>query len=114
MQNTQVLLARRPVGIPEPSHFEIIETPVPAIGPGQVLVRTTHWSVDPAMRGWANDVPNYSPPVTLGTPMRSFAVGDVIASRHPAYAEGDVVEGLLGWQTHALVDGDLITRKVTR
>ncbi|WP_424969805.1 NADP-dependent oxidoreductase [Dinoroseobacter sp. S76] len=113
MQNTQVLLARRPVGVPAPSHFEIAETPVPEIGPGQVLVRTTHWSVDPAMRGWANDVPNYSPPVPLGTPMRAFAVGDVIASRHPNYAEGDVVEGLLGWQTHALVEGDLIARKVT-
>jgi NADPH-dependent curcumin reductase CurA len=70
-------------------------------------------SVDPAMRGWANDVPNYSPPVALGDPMRSFAVGDVLASRHPGFAEGDVVEGLLGWQTHALVDGDAIARRVT-
>ncbi|MEM1078811.1 MAG: NADP-dependent oxidoreductase [Pseudomonadota bacterium] len=113
MQNTQVILARRPVGVPDPSHFEIVQTAVPEISPGQVLVRTTHWSVDPAMRGWANDVPNYAPPVALGTPMRSFAVGDVIASRHPDYAEGDVVEGLLGWQTHALVDGDMIARKVT-
>ncbi|WP_424976314.1 NADP-dependent oxidoreductase [Dinoroseobacter sp. S124A] len=113
MQNTQVILARRPVGVPSPAHFEIIQSPVPEIAAGQVLVRTSHWSVDPAMRGWANDVPNYSPPVALGTPMRSFAVGDVIASRHPDYAEGDVVEGLLGWQTHALVDGDTLARKVT-
>lgn len=113
MKNTQVVLARRPVGVPGPEHFALRDIDVDAPGAGQVLVRLTHWSVDPAMRGWANDVPNYAPPVALGDPMRSFAVGDVIASRHPDYAEGDVVEGLLGWQTHALVPGDAIARKVT-
>ena len=112
MQNTQVILARRPVGVPLPEHFEIVETPVPDPGEGQFLIRLTHWSVDPAMRGWANDVPNYSPPVPLGTPMRSFAVGEVIASRRPDYAVGDVVTGLLGWQTHALSDGSDIAAKV--
>ena len=113
MQNTQVILSQRPVGVPRPEHFEVRETPVGAPREGQVLVRVTHWSVDPAMRGWVNDVPNYSPPVAIGDPMRAFAVGDVIASRHPDYAEGDVVVGLLGWQTHALVDGLAIARKVT-
>ncbi|MEL6575919.1 MAG: NADP-dependent oxidoreductase [Pseudomonadota bacterium] len=113
MQNTQVILARRPVGVPLPEHFEIRETPVPSPAEGEVLVRLTHWSADPAQRGWANDVPNYSPPVALGDPMRAFAVGDVLASRDPAFAEGDVVEGLLGWQTHAVVKGAAIARKVT-
>ncbi|MEO0821917.1 MAG: NADP-dependent oxidoreductase [Pseudomonadota bacterium] len=113
MQNIQVILSSRPVGVPGPEHFTIRETPVGAPGEGQVLVRITHWSVDPAMRGWANDVPNYAPPVPIGDPMRAFAAGDVIASRHPDYAEGDVVEGLLGWQTHALVPGSSIARKVT-
>ncbi len=113
MQNTQVILSSRPVGVPGPEHFSLREVPAGTPGAGQVLVRLTHWSVDPAMRGWANDVPNYSPPVAIGDPMRAFAVGDVIASRHPDYAEGDVVEGLLGWQTHALVDGAAIARKVT-
>lgn len=113
MRNTRVILARRPVGVPAPEHFEIAEAPVAAPGEGQVLVRLTHWSVDPAQRGWANDVPNYSPPVALGETMRAFAVGDVLASRHPDFAEGDVVEGLLGWQTHALVDGAAIARRVT-
>lgn len=113
MTNKQVILARRPVGVPGPEHFAIREAAVPDPAEGQVLVRLTHWSVDPAMRGWANDVPNYSPPVALGDPMRSFAVGDVIASRDPRFAQGDVVEGLLGWQTHALVEGSAIARKVT-
>lgn len=113
MRNTQVILSSRPVGVPGPEHFQLRESPVDTPGDGQVLVRVTHWSVDPAMRGWTNDVPNYSPPVPIGGPMRAFAVGDVIASRHPDYAEGEVVEGLLGWQTHALVDSSAIARKVT-
>ncbi|MEX0286116.1 MAG: NADP-dependent oxidoreductase [Paracoccaceae bacterium] len=113
MKNTQVILARRPIGVPQAEHFELVESEVPDPGPGQLVVRLSHWSVDPAMRGWANDVPNYSPPVELGTPMRSFAVGEVVASRHEGYAEGDVVEGLLGWQTHALTDGSNIGHKVT-
>ena len=113
MQNTQVILARRPVGVPKSEHFELRDTPVKSPGDGEVLVRLTHWSVDPAMRGWANDVPNYSPPVRIGDPMRSFAVGEVISSRDPGYSEGDLVEGLLGWQTHALVPGTAIARKVT-
>jgi len=113
MQNTQVILVKRPVGVPDPSHFEVRDTAVPDLAEGQFLIRVSHWSVDPAMRGWANDVPNYSPPVALGDPMRSFAVGEVIASRHPGYAEGDVVEGLLGWQTHVVSDGSNIGRKVT-
>jgi len=113
MKNTQIILARRPVGVPGPEHFARREVDVGTPADGQVLVRITHWSVDPAMRGWANDLPNYSPPVALGDPMRAFAVGHVLASRHPDYAEGDVVEGLLGWQTHALVEGGAISRKVT-
>lgn len=113
MQNTQVILARRPVGVPLPEHFEIRQAPVAPPEDGQVLVRVTHWSADPAQRGWANDVPNYLPPVALGDPMRAFAVGDVIASRHPGFAEGDVVEGMLGWQSHAVVGAGAITRKVT-
>lgn len=113
MKNTQVILANRPVGVPRPEHFAIREVDVPEPAPGQVLIRVSHWSVDPAMRGWANDVPNYSPPVTLGDPMRSFAVGEVVASRHPDYAKGDVVEGLLGWQTLVISDGSNIGRKVS-
>lgn len=113
MQNTQVVLAQRPVGVPEPSHFEIWQVPVEEPAEGQILVHISHWSIDPAMRGWVNDVPNYSPPVALGAPMRSFAVGSVLVSRHPDYAEGDVVEGLMSWQSHACVQGGPGLRKVT-
>src|SRR5436305_3481985 len=64
------------------------------------------------MRGWVSAVANYSKPVGIGEVMRSFAAGEIVASRHPAYAEGDKVMGLLGWQRYAVSDGSAITRKV--
>ena len=64
------------------------------------------------MRGWVSAVANYSTPVGIGEVMRSFAAGTVIASRHPGFAEGDKVMGMLGWQQYAVSDGANITRKV--
>jgi NADPH-dependent curcumin reductase CurA len=111
--NRRVVLAERPKGVPQARHFAIEEAPVPALAEGEVLVRTSHWSVDPAMRGWVNDAPNYLPPVEIGAVMRAFAVGEVVESRHPDYAAGEIVTGLLGWQRFAVSDGSTIDRKVT-
>ena len=110
--NTRVLLKARPNGIPQAEHFELVASSVPSLDAGQFLVRNQFLSVDPAMRGWVNAVANYSDPVPVGGVMRSFAAGVVVASRHPAYAEGDKVMGMLGWQEYALSDGSTIRRKV--
>lgn len=108
----QVVLAARPHGIPQAEHFRIAEAAVPALKDGQFLVRNDFLSVEPAMRGWVNAAANYADPVPVGGVMRSFAAGVVVASRNPAYAEGDAVMGLLGWQEYALSDGTGIRRKV--
>jgi NADPH-dependent curcumin reductase CurA len=110
--NRQVRLRARPSGIPQAEHFELAEATVPELREGQLLVRNDYLSVDPAMRGWVSAVANYSKPVGIGEVMRSFAAGEIVASRHPAYAEGDKVMGLLGWQRYAVSDGSSITRKV--
>jgi hypothetical protein len=57
------------------------------------------------MRGWVNEVANYSRPVGIGEVMRSYAAGEVVASRHKGFREGDKVTGSLGWQDYALSDG---------
>lgn len=111
-RNRQVRLKSRPTGIPQAEHFELAEADVPALRDGQFLVRNDYLSVDPAMRGWVSAVANYSKPVGIGEVMRSFAAGEVIASKHPAFAEGDRVMGMLGWQDYAVSDGSTITRKV--
>ena len=73
--NRQVQLASRPVGIPQADHFSIVSVPLPQLQPGELLVRNEFLSIDPAMRGWANATANYSEPVAIGEPMRSFACG---------------------------------------
>ncbi len=110
--NVQVRLKSRPNGIPQAEHFELAHAPVPELAHGQFLVRNEFLSVEPAMRGWVSAVANYAAPVGIGEVMRSFAAGQVIASRHPGYAEGDSVMGMLGWQQYAVSDGSTITRKV--
>ena len=110
--NAQVLLKSRPHGIPQAEHFELVQTPLPALNAGEFLVRNAFLSVEPAMRGWVNAAANYSDPVAVGGVMRSFAAGVVVASRHAGYAEGDQVMGMLGWQHYAVSDGSTIRRKV--
>ena len=110
--NRQVVLKSRPVGIPQAAHFDIVDTGLRDLREGELLVRNEFLSVDPAMRGWVNAAANYSDPVAVGEVMRSFAAGRVLASRHPRYAEGDRVMGMLGWQEYAITDGRPIRRKV--
>ncbi|MBS0536962.1 MAG: NADP-dependent oxidoreductase [Proteobacteria bacterium] len=110
--NRQVLLKSRPAGIPQAENFELAEAAIPEPGDKQFLVRNEFLSVEPAMRGWVSAVANYATPVGIGEVMRSFTAGTVVKSRHPGFAEGDKVMGMLGWQDYAVSDGSNITRKV--
>jgi NADPH-dependent curcumin reductase CurA len=110
--NRQIVLKSRPVGRITADLFELAESPRPYPGPGELLVRILHLSVDPAMRGWIAAGANYSAPVPLGAPMRSFTLGEVAESDHPDYATGDLVYGRQGWQEWALSDGSDIDCKV--
>lgn len=103
--NRQWRLKTRPVGMIEESDFELVETPLPSLEDGQILVRNLYLAFEPAMRGWLDDVKSYLPPVGLGEVMRSSAVGQIVESRNPAYSEGSLVHGMLGWQEYCLTDG---------
>jgi NADPH-dependent curcumin reductase CurA len=103
--NRQLRLAARPSGQPRPSDWSLSDEPVPQPGPGEFCVEVTHVSVDPAMRGWMNDVRSYIPPIGIGEVMRAGAVGRVVASQHPGFAVGDWVAGLFGVQEYAVSDG---------
>jgi len=103
--NRQVRLAARPQGLPTEADFDVTEAPAPEPADGQLVVQVRFISLDPAMRGWMNDAPSYIPPVRIGEVMRAGAVGRVVASRHPDYAEGDHVSGALGVQQYAVSDG---------
>jgi NADPH-dependent curcumin reductase len=104
-KNRQWRLASRPTGLVDDSHFRWVEEPVPTLVDGQILVRNLYLSMDPTQRGWmARDT--YLPAVAIDEVMRSNAVGRVVESRHPAFTEGDLVMGLLGWQDYAVAPGE--------
>ena len=96
--NSQILLARRPQGAPVAEDFRLVETPLPEPGPGEVLVRHRFLSLDPYQRGRMDDAKSYAKPVAVGGVMECQAVGQVAASRDPAFKEGDWVLGGFGWQ----------------
>jgi len=102
--NRQVLLVRRPHGVPRAEDFAIAATPAPSPQPGQILIRNIYLSVDPAQRGWASAETNYSSPVALGGPMRALAVGVIVETRHPHFSAGEFVYGWFGWQDYAAVE----------
>ena len=103
--NTQILLASRPHGEPQPQDFHINSAPVPEPADGQVVVETNWLSLDPYMRGRMNDAKSYAPPVAIGSVMVGGTVGTVVASKHPGFKPGDIVAGEGGWQKFALLPG---------
>ncbi|MFJ4617085.1 MDR family NADP-dependent oxidoreductase [Streptomyces sp. NPDC088812] len=105
----EVRLAAVPEGLPEPAHFTVVETALPAPAPGQVLVRNRHFQVFGGLRtlvgGAAEDtpVPGLRPGDTLFGP----AVGEVVAAPPGSpLRPGDLVRHLLGWREYALVPAD--------
>lgn len=103
--NRRILLAARPEGAPRESDFELVETPVPEPGDGELVTRTIYLSLDPYMRGRMNAAKSYAKPVEIGEVMTGRAVGQVVASKHPKFTGGDIVFGDAGWQDYALTDG---------
>ena len=101
----QIVLAARPQGKPKLTDFRLEETAVPTPSAGQVLLLVRYLSLDPYMRLMMDDRESYTKPVPLGGVMPGEAVATVIASKHPDYAEGDIVLARTGWRTHALSDG---------
>lgn len=108
--NRAWLLAARPEGAFKPSDFQWTESAIPSLTDGQVLVRQVYLSLDPASRAWAAPAATYLPPVAVGSVMRGFGLGLVEESRFPGLAAGDLVQGLLGWQSHPVVHGSLLRR----
>jgi NADPH-dependent curcumin reductase len=98
----RVVLINRPRGEPSESDFRIEEAPIPEPGPKEILVRIVYLSLDPYMRGRMRDAPSYAPHVELGAVMVGGTVGEVVASNHPGYSVGDIVEASLGWQEYAI------------
>lgn len=86
--------------------FQIKRQPIPEIGDSEVLIKQTHMSLDPAMIGWMSaDRESYIPRVELGEVMRSIGIGVIVASNHPDFSPGNIVQGMLGWTEYKVSGG---------
>lgn len=110
LMSREVRLVRRPTGLPVDDDFEIAEVKVPEPDAGEVTVQNRMLSVDPYMRGRMNDVESYSEPFALGEAMTGGALGEVVASRDPGFAVGDLVTGNFGWRTAFTAEAALLAK----
>lgn len=108
--STAVVLASRPHGEPELANFRVESRPLRPLGDGDVLLRTIYLSLDPYMRGRMNAAKSYATPVALGDVMEGGTVSEVVESRSPDFAPGDVVLSRNGWQTHAVSSAERLRK----
>jgi len=101
--NRQWKLTNRPTGLITPDVLQLCESPVPTVADGQALAKIKYLSIDPTMRVWMADIPQYMPPVQIGEVMRCVGLAEVIESRHPNFKKGDKLSGLVGMQDYLLL-----------
>ena len=105
--NKQLLLAKRPEGLPDEDTWEYVIRPIPELKDGEVLIQHHYISLDPAMRGWMMDRKTYIPPVEIGEVMRAGAIGKVIKSNnHPTFKVGDCIVSWGGVQEYEITTGE--------
>jgi NADPH-dependent curcumin reductase CurA len=104
--NRQITLASRPVGYPKASDFNLVEVPMPTPEDGEVLVKTIYLSVDPYMRGRINAAKSYAANVEIDEVMIGSVIAEVIATKHPDFKIGDIVNAGIGWQEYGVAAGD--------
>ena len=98
LKTREIVLTRRPVGLPKVDDFAVREVPLPELGEDEVLVENVSLSVDPYMRGRMVDRRSYTPPFQIAEALTGGAIGRVAASNHADFQPGDHVESHYGWR----------------
>ena len=107
--NRQILLVEKPVGKLGPDHFRLVETAVSEPKDGEALLRVRYISLDAANRAWMRGA-TYRAPVEANTVMAGGGVAEVVESKAPGLAVGDLVFGETGWQDYAVAPGKHLSR----
>ena len=97
--NRQVLLVETPKGKLGEEHFRLAESALPVPQDGELLLRIRYISLDAANRAWMQGA-TYRSAVEAGTVMAGGAVAEVVESKAPGFAPGDLVFGDTGWQDY--------------
>jgi NADPH-dependent curcumin reductase CurA len=95
------------------SHFALETVDVPEVPDGEVLCRVLWMSIDAAQRAWLQAA-TYRSAVKVGDTMPGFALAQVVESRCPDFASGDIVSGDLLWQDYVVAKPQNLTRIVPK
>jgi NADPH-dependent curcumin reductase CurA len=112
MQNKEIRLASRPAGVPTDENFQLVETEVPSIADGEVLLRSLYISVDPYLRGRMREGKSYVQAFELGQVVESGVVGEVVESKSADFKPGDVVSAYLGWRVYNVANARQLMRTI--
>ena len=107
--NRQILLVEKPVGKLGPEHFRLVEAATPEPKDGEALVRVRLISLDAANRAWMHGA-TYRPELETNAVMAGGGVAEVVESKAPGLAVGDLVFGDTGWQDYAAAPGKLLSK----
>jgi NADPH-dependent curcumin reductase CurA len=109
VQNTRIVLANRPRGVPLAEDFRIEKDSVHKLKKGQVLIKVIYLSLDPYMRGRMSKAKSYAEPVPIGGVITGETAGVVIKSKSLRFQEGDYVCCQSGWQSYFVGDESDLT-----
>jgi NADPH-dependent curcumin reductase CurA len=107
--NRQVLLVEKPTGKLGPEHFKLSNAAIPEPKDGEALLRVRYISLDAANRAWMHGA-TYRSAVEANTVMAGGGIAEVVSSKAPGLAAGDLVFGDTGWQDYAAVPAKHLTR----
>jgi NADPH-dependent curcumin reductase CurA len=107
--NRQILLVEKPTGKLGPEHFKMSDGAIPEPRDGEALLRVRYISLDAANRAWMHGA-TYRAAVEANTVMAGGGIAEVVSSRAPELAPGDIVFGDTGWQDYAAVPARHLTK----
>src|SRR4029079_10939102 len=107
--NRKILLVEKPSGKLGPEHFKLTKGTVPEPKDGEVLLRTRYISLDAANRAWMHGA-TYRAAVEANTVMAGGSIAEVVSSKAPGFAPGDIAFGDTGWQDYAAVPARHLTK----
>jgi NADPH-dependent curcumin reductase CurA len=107
--NRQVLLVEKPTGKLAPEHFKMRDGTIPEVRDGEALLRVRYISLDAANRAWMHGA-TYRAAVEANTVMAGGGIAEVVSSKAPELAEGDIVFGDTGWQDYTAVPAKHLTK----
>jgi NADPH-dependent curcumin reductase CurA len=111
MTNEAWVIQKAATGRYSPDCLALTRRPTPLLPLGSVLVKTRYLSLDPTSRNWLKLEPHSQfLPIKLGDVMLGAALGEVVDSATDAFAAGDVVTGMWGWERYSIANPAFIER----